>query len=510
MRRIIVLKAREVLRLNRAGLSLRDIAQALACGKTTVSEVLGRAEAAKISWPIDISDKELMSLLYPPALKPLVFPEPDMEYIFYEMKKKSVTLMLLWEEYKERHPQGLMYSQFCSHYRDFKKANRLTMHIEHKAGEEMQVDWAGYTVPYVDRLTGEIRAAYIFVAVLPASAYPFVYAYADRKLANWIDAHVKAFEYFGGVASVIVPDNLKTAVITPDATEPELNRSYNDMANHYGAAIVPARSGKAKDKAADENMVGNASRRILAPLRNVKFFSVNEINQAVREQLLKFISRPFQKMEGNRATAFEKIDKPALMPLPAQRYEYCDWKNTRVAYNYHVEYEKFYYSVPYDYAGSPCFVRATKDVIEVFADNVRIAAHRRNYNKAKRYTTKPEHMAESHRVVSGWSSQRFTSWAESIGEYTGQFVKKVLAASDYPIQSYRSCMAIMSHAKNTPAQIMENAARAALDLEIYSYKYFKMLIKKEGAMKEKTKPERIILNSNLRGKNAYAGGGMNA
>ena len=505
-----MLKTREILRLDRAGLSLRDIAQSLSCGKSTVSEVLQRAEGAKISWPIDLSDKEIMSLLYPPALKPPIFPEPDMEYVFYEMKKKAVTLMLLWEEYKETYPHGLMYSQFCSRYRDFKKANRLTMHIEHKAGQEMQVDWAGYTVPYLDRLTGELRAAYIFVAVLPASAYPFVYAYGDRKLANWIDAHIRAFEYFGGVTTVIIPDNIKTAVITPDVTEPELNRSYNDMANHYGAAIVPARSRKAKDKAADENMVGNISRRILAPLRNIKFFSVYEINEAIKVELEKFIIRPFAKMEGNRITAFEKIDSPALRPLPNQRYEYCDWRQARIGYNYHVEYEKFYYSTHYSYAGSPCYLRATKDTIEVFVDNVRIAAHRRNYNKGTRYTTNAEHMAESHRAVSGWSSGRFILWAESIGPLTGEFVKKVLDASDYPVQSYRSCMAIMSHAKDTPPEVMETASRAALDLEIYSYKYFKMLIKKEGAMKEKTKPPRIIAHSNLRGKNEYAGGGINA
>jgi transposase len=184
MRRTDMLKAREILRLNKAGLSLRDIARAAGCGKTTVSEVLGRAEKAKLSWPIDLNDKELMSLLYPPALKPPTFPEPDMEYVFYEMKKKHVTLMLLWEEYKETYPYGLMYSQFCSRYRDFKKANKLTMHIEHKAGEEVQVDWAGYRVPYVDRNIGEKKVAYIFVAVLPASAYPFVYAYSHRKLEN--------------------------------------------------------------------------------------------------------------------------------------------------------------------------------------------------------------------------------------------------------------------------------------------------------------------------------------
>jgi len=505
-----MLKTREILRLKKAELSLRDIARAAGCGKTTVSEVLARAEVAKLSWPTDLNDKELISLLYPPAIKHSTSPEPDMEYVFYEMRKKSVTLMLLWEEYKETYPQGLMYSQFTSRYREFKKANKLTMHIEHKAGEEMQVDWAAYTVSYVDRNTGEKKTAYIFVAVLPASAYPFVYAYDNRRLANWIDAHVRAFEYYGGVPKVLIPDNVKTAVITPDVTDPVLNKSYRDMANHYGVAIVPARSGKSKDKAADENMVGNVSRRILAPLRNIKFFSVYEINQAIEVQLQKFIKRPFQKMEGNRLTAFERIDKPALGPLPSQRYEYCDWKEARIGFNYHVQYEKFYYSTHYSYAGCPCYIRATKDTIEVFVDNVRIAAHKRNYNKGKRYATNPEHMAEAHRAVSGWSTNRFISWAESIGPNTGKFVKKVLSASDYPVQSYRSCMAIMSQSKSNSNEIMESASTKALELETYSQKYFKMLINKESKKESKAEPERIIEHSNLRGKTAYAGGGINA
>jgi len=256
--------------------------------------------------------------------------------------------------------------------------------------------------------------------------------------------------------------------------------------------------------------VGNVSRRILAPLRNIKFFSVYEINQAIEIQLQKFIKRPFAKMEGNRATAFERIDRPALRPLPSQRYEYCDWRQARIGFNYHVEYEKFYYSTHFSYAGSPCFVRATKDTIEVFVDSERITAHRRNYNKLKRYTTNPEHMAQSHRAVSGWSTNRFISWAESIGPNTGQFVKKVLSASDYPVQSYRSCMAIMSHSKNNSNEVMEKASGKALELEIYSQKYFKMLLNKEGKKSQETKPEKIVDHSNLRGKTAYAGGGINA
>ncbi len=268
-----MLKAREILRLkHQAGLSLREIGKACSCGKSTVSEILSRAEKAGITWPIDhLSDKQLMSALYPPTDGRTSPPEPDMEYIFSEMKKKSVTLMLLWEEYKEKHPDGIMYTQFCERYKNFKKDNKLSMHKEHKAGEEMEVDWAGNTLSYVDTSTGEIKTAYIFVAVLPASAYPFVYAYPDTKLESWIDAHVRTYEYFGGVPRITIPDNTKTAVVKADFVDPVLNKSYNEMARHYRTTIIPARPGKPKDKAADENMVGNVSRRILAPLLKVSF-----------------------------------------------------------------------------------------------------------------------------------------------------------------------------------------------------------------------------------------------
>lgn len=300
-----MLKTREILRLrHELGLSLREIGQVCSCGKTTVSEILMRAKRAEIVWPIDLSDKQLMSKLYPPTETKTSVHKPDMEYIFCEMKKKKVTLMLLWEEYKEKHPGGIMYTQFCNRYRKFKKVNKISLHKEHKAGEEMEVDWAGDHISYVKPGTGEIIAASLFVAVLPASAYPFVYAYDNMKMPNWIDAHVRAYTWFGGVPKITIPDNTKTAVIKSDLVDPVLNKSYKEMARHYRTTIIPARAGKPKDKAADENMVGNVSRRIIAALRNRQFFSLYEINQAISEELEKFIHRPFQKMEGNRKTAF--------------------------------------------------------------------------------------------------------------------------------------------------------------------------------------------------------------
>lgn len=506
-----MLKTREILRLkHELQLSLREIGQACNCGKTTVAEVLGRTEKAGITWPIELSDKQLMSMLYPPMESKNSPPEPDMEYVFREMKKKSVTLMLLWEEYKEKHPNGIMYTQFCDRYRKFKKDNQISMHKEHKAGEEMEVDWAGDTMSYVDRETGEIKPAYVFVSVLPASAYPFAYAFEDTKIPNWINAHVMAYEYYGGVPKVTIPDNTKTAVIKPDLVDPVLNKSYNEMAKHYHTTIIPARVGKPKDKAADENMVGHISRRIIAALRNRQFFSIHEINQAISEELIKLIQRPFQKMEGNRQLAFETIDKPCLQPLPATKYEYAEWKETKVYFNYHVEFEKFFYSVHYSLVNSPCSVRATSNTIEVYIGAERVAVHRRNRNPYKRYSTLPEHMSEAHQAVSGWGPERFLSWAEKTGPNTRELIKHILESREYPVQTYRTCMGVMRLGEKYSNAIMERASREALDRNTCSYKYFEMILKQVAATILKTTPEKIISHDNIRGSNAFTGGGLNA
>ena len=511
MRRLDMSKVKEILRLKfDVGLSLRDIAASCNCGKSTVDDVLKRAQNANITWPCNLNDKELLSLIYPPVEARKAAIEPDLNYIFNEMKKKNVTLMLLWEEYKRNHPDGIMYTQFCERYRRFKKANQISMHIEHKAGEEMQVDWAGSTIPYTEPSTGEEKQAYLFVSVLPASAYPFVFAYGDMKKPNWINAHVRAYEYYGGVPRVTIPDNTKTAVKTPDLVDPHLNASYAEMARHYGTTLVPARPGKPKDKAADENMVGNVSRRIIAALRNHRFFSIVEINQAIEVELQKFANRPFQKLAGNRQTAFEAIDKPALKPLPAARYEYADWIDAKIAFNYHVEYQGFFYSVPYSHINDISRLRVTASVIEVFVDGVRIAAHKRNFNTYRRYTTLPEHMPESHKVVTGWNSERYLSWAEKIGPKTKDLIARVLDSREYPVQTYRACMGIMRLASSYPAEIVETASKEAVDKGTCTYKYFSIILRQKALKETGPISEKVISNTNIRGAKTYAGGGMNA
>jgi len=504
-----MLKAREILRLKHdIGLSLREIGSTCRCGKSTVADVLSRAEKAEVTWPIIQNDKQLMSLLYPPIARTGLPPEPDMDYIYHEMKKKNVTLLLLWEEYKEQHAQGIMYTQFCQRYKGFKQQNNVSMHKEHKAGEEMEVDWAGSTVGYYDRIIEREKKAYLFIAVLPASSYPFVHAYADTKTPSWLDAHVRAFNYYGGVARILIPDNCRTAISKADLIDPVVNKSYHELARHYGITIVAARPYKPKDKAADEGMVKIVSQRIIARLRNRQFFSLEEVNKAISEELAILVERPFQKMQGNRKTAFIQIDQPALQPLPKQAYEYADWKERRVPFNYHVDYDKYYYSVHYSQVHKPCSVRATLTTIEIFIDGERVAAHARSYHGTRRYTTLPEHMPENHKIVSGWSSDRFLSWAKKIGPHTTGLIEKILESREYPVQTYRACMGILQFQKNYSAEHMERASNHASEKRLFSYKYFKLALNQLDTAENTPVPAKIIVHANIRGNSAFAEGGL--
>ena len=450
-----------------------------------------------------------MQKLYPPIERKESLVEPDVEYIFQEMKKENVTLTLLWEEYKEQHPEGLMYTQFCERYRQFKKANKLVMRKEHKAGNEVETDWAGSTVAYVDRETGEIKEAYIFVVVLPASSYTFAFAYSDMKKHSWIDAHVRAYTYFSGVPRFTICDNTKTAVTKTDLYDPVLNKSFYDMAEHYNTIIMPARSYSPRDKGAGENAVQNVSRRILAVLRNRQFFNILQINNAIEVELEKLMNRPFKNIAGTRLSAFVNIDKPYLQPLPLQKYECAEFKEVKVPFDYHVEWMGFFYSVCHTYVGQYCTIRATVKTIEVFINNSRVCAYTRNYNKYRRYTTLPEHMPESHKAVSGWNDERFISWAGKIGPGTAAFIQHVLESREHSVQSYRACMGIMRLGNKYSAETMEEACLKAIDANIYSYKYFEMIVKQV----DKTRNDLVCIKpparrSNVRGRSAYDGGGV--
>ncbi|MEN6360314.1 MAG: IS21 family transposase [Smithella sp.] len=497
-------KAKEILRLhNNVGLSQRDIAKSVGCSLGTVSSVLLKAREAGIEYPNQLTSKELGTLLYPSVEKKqgVAKPEPDLEYIHHEMGLKGVTLQLLWEEYKIEHPDGLMYTQFCERYRNFRKQNDVYMRRHYKAGERVMIDWAGLTMHYYQ--DSEEKTAYIFVADLPATSYLYVEPFRDMAMSSWIEGHVKAFEYFGGVTRILVPDNTKTAVTKPDKKDPLLNKTYHEMAAFYGTAIVPARPIKPRDKAPVETGVKIAEQRIIAKLRNQTFLSFEELHTAVLKELEIVNSTPFKKLPSNRLSTFLEIEKPALLPLPDSRFEYAEWKIHKVAFDYHVEYDGHFYSVSYVYAGKEVEVRGTIRTIEIFFEHERIATHPRSYDKRNRYVTNPEHMPENHRAVVDWSPERFVSWASKIGPETEAYIRFVMSKRDHPEQAYKTCAGILRIGEQLPSEKMELICKDALKRNAYTYKYFSMIYKQfSEELKSEKKP---IDHSNVRGSEYYRG-----
>ena len=506
MKRLGMGKNREILKLKGEGYSYRDIAASVGCGKSAVGETIRRAEAANIrSWD-EHTETELEALLFPEKKSIADAKEPDMMYVLAELSKKHVTRQLLWEEYKREHPDGLMYTQFCDRIKTAMKENELEYHKHHKAGEDCEVDWAGTTIPYYDAELREWKGAALFVGVLPASAYPFARAYPDQKTPSWIDAHVRMFRFFGGTPRILTPDCTKTAVTAPDLFDPVITKTYQEMAAHYDITIIPARSRRPQDKNIVENTVGNVSRRIIAAIRNDHFTSVPEINEAVGPKLKEFINEPFKKIAGCRGSAFAQIDKPALRPLPAAHYEFAAFATGNIGPNYHVEFDKFFYSVPYEHRGSEYTVRATKDTIEVFVRGERVCSHIRCYS-GNRYVTLPEHLPEQHKVVSGWNDERFISWAGKYGENTAAYIQALLGSVEHSVQAYRMCMGIMRQVKGVPQETVEGASEMALKNRYLSSKYFGLALKQAANDAEAAQSQCVIEHGNIRGAAAFAGGG---
>jgi len=374
-------KIRQVLRLAwEVGLRQRQIARSLSISPTTVGEYLRRASAGGLSWPLagELDDAQLEALLFPSLPKEIADkrPLPDWAEVHQELKRKGVTLLLLWQEYKAAHPEGLQYSQFCDRYRDFAGKLDLVMRQHHRSGEKLFVDYAGQRVAVVERATGEVREAQIFVAILGASNYTYAEATWTQGLADWCASHIRTFEFLGAVPALLVPDNLKSAVTRPCRYEPEANATYEELAQHYGTAILPARVRRPRDKAKVENAVLLVERWILARLRHQSFFSLTELNAAIRELLEVLNRRPFKKLPGCRRQLFEQLDRPAMKRLPAARYTYAEWKRARVHIDYHVEVEGHYYSVPYPLVKQELEVRLSAHTVECFYQGKRVASHR--------------------------------------------------------------------------------------------------------------------------------------
>jgi transposase len=483
------------------------VARSLGISVGAISATLGRAQAASLDWAgvEALSEAELEARLYGEggsgsAPRPL----PDWAAVHTERQRRGVTLALLHLEYREQHPEGYGYTQFCEHYRRWCQRRRLSMRQIHRAGEKMFVDYAGDTVDVIDRRTGEVRKAQIFVAVLGASNATFAEATWDQSLPNWIESHVRAFEFFGGVPEIVVPDNLRSGVKTSCRYEPEINPTYLEMAVHYDTVVIPARVRKARDKAKVEVGVQVVGRWILAALRKRTFFSLQELNAAIAELLHRLNRRPFKKLEGSRWSVFESLDKPALRPLPQERYELAQWKKARVNIDYHVEFDFHYYSVPFRFAQEEVEIRSTQNTVEVFRNRKRIASHRRSFERGK-HTTTPEHMPKSHQKYAEWSPSRLIRWAQTIGESSARLVQAILQSRPHPEQGYRSCLGILRLSKEYERERLEAACQRALDIHALSYKSVKSILKngldrQPGQQRQSVQP---VEHGNVRGNGYY-------
>jgi transposase len=455
-----------------------------------------------------LDDTAIENLFFPVTDKSVLVERrmPDMEYLYRELKRKSVTMQLLWYEYKQANPDGYQHSQFCNLYRQWVKKLDLTLRQEHRAGEKLFIDYAGQTVPIVDPETGEITQAQIFLATLGASNYTFAEASLSQDLPSWIKSHVHAFEFFGGVAEILVPDNLKAGVTNPCRYEPDINPTYQDLAEHYGTTVIPARSRKPKDKAKVESAVFVAERWILAALRNHTFFSLNELNRAIAEKLHDLNNRKFQKLNTTRRQLFETIDRPALKSLPLRPYEYAEWKKARVNIDYHIEIDRHYYSVPYQLVRQQVDVRLTFSTVEVLFKNKRVASHQRDYRKGA-FTTLIEHMPKSHQRYLEWTPSRIIRWAEKNGPKTKKLITRILDSRIHPEQGYRSSLGIMRLGKAYSPERLEAACERALFINAYSYKSVQSILKKgldqQPFLFEQEENTQPLNHHNIRGKHYY-------
>lgn len=465
-----MIQYREILRQASLGMSQVQIAASCGCARKTVRTVVARAGERNVAWSSisEATDAEIERLLFPekhPAESGRKM--PDFVYIAKELTRPGVTLKLLWMEYCEEcrqlREQPFMYSQFCYHYQQYSEKTRATMHIPRKPGDKIEVDWAGTKLYITDRDTGEAIPAYLFVGVLPFSMYAYAEACSAMDLENWINVHVHMFQYFGGSTVMLVPDNLKTGVDhTQDWFSPQINRVYRELAEYYNTAVVPARVRRPKDKSGAEGSVGVTTTRIIAKLRNRKFFSLQELNQAVREKLEEHNEEAFTKREGSRRSVFLTQERNFLQKLPTAPYELAQWKVATVQYNYHISVDKMQYSVPYEYIKQKVDVRLTKNTIEIFFNQNRIASHRRLYGHPGQYSTVDAHMPESHQKYLQWDGQRFIHWAEGIGPATTITIKSILSSHKVEQQGYRSCMGLLKLADKYSVERLENACKRAL------------------------------------------------
>jgi len=504
-------KLREVLRLRlHADLSMRQIRDSLKLSLGAIQKVTRKAEELGLDWEAisQLDDQQLAAQFYPDSETQSSnhFQLPDWVEVYQELKRKGVTKLLLWEEYTQQYPNRCYsYSQYCTLYQDWLKKQKRSMRQTHKAGEKLFVDYAGQTVPIVGQATGEIKTAQIFVAVLSASNYTFCEATWSQKLPDWINSHVRAFNFIGGVPAMVVPDNLKSGVTKACRYDPDLNPSYQQLAAHYGTALVPARPLKPKDKAKAEVGVQIIERWILARLRHHTFFSLHELNHCIKALLEEVNNKPFKQLKGTRQQWFESIDKTALLPLPKQTYQYTDIKTVKVNIDYHLQYDHHLYSVPHHLVGEKLELHAKEHLIELYFHNKRVASHVRKYHSGM--TTVPEHMPIKHEKHHKWTPGRLMNWAKDIGDEVLLWVKTVLNQRQHPEQAYRVCLGLLNLSRSYPAERLNKACAIANKNSLYRLRHIKDILSSNQDQllteQKETKPNLPQTHENIRGPESF-------
>jgi transposase len=476
-------KIKEILRLKFAcGLSNRQIAGSCSISHSTVGDYLDRFEKSGLSWPLagELDELSLELRLFPMDRvleKSLLRPEPDWKYVHEELRRKGVTLQLLWREYlSENKDKGYRYSQFCQLYGEWKRSLHVSMRQKHRAGEKMFVDYCGQTVPIKNSSSEDIKEALIFVAVLGASNYIFAEGHLKQDIAHWIGGHIRAFEFFEGVPEIVVPDNLKAGVKSPCRYEPVINPSYQDMAEHYQVAVIPARVRKPKDKAKVEVGVQIVQRWILAVLRKRTFFSLHELNQQIKELLVELNNREMKQLGKSRRELFENLEKPQLKALPDQPFQFWEWKRVQVPADYHIKFDNNYYSVPAQYVQKTIDIRANQSLVEIYFKDKVIAYHKRSYEK--NFTiTKAEHMPKKHRAIAEVNAQNLLNWAEKVGSQTYAFIQRILSSEKQPEQTYRRCLGVLRLGTRYGEDRLEAACKRSLHFGGHTYKGVEAILK---------------------------------
>lgn len=468
-------KEKEIVRLNHQGLSQRSICKMLKTSDRKIRQVLKKIDELNLTYDEikKMTDEEFINLFSKSRKEAkLIQKRPNCDYIHSELKKKGVTLMLLWEEYVEdalvSDEPYLKYTQFCNVYKNYVEDHQLAMHIDHKPGEKCEVDWMGTTIPIYDiSLQVQVKKAYLFVGVLPFSQYMFAQATLDMKEEAWINHHIDMYNYFGGVPLICVCDNCKTAVISHKKYDEIIfNRAYLEMSEYYGTAVIPARVRKPKDKNSAEGSVGYLTNQIVGRLRNYRFSSINELNHQILIEIDKLNKKEFQKREYSRTYVFENEEKEFLKPLPDMPYEYAIWKTATVSFNYHVQFERNYYSVPYQYVKQQVNLRITKRFIEIYVDNSRIASHPRMLTGINKYITNKDHMPENHKSYGEWNQQRIINWSKTIGPHVYEVINNIFSNARIEQQVYNQCITILKLKDQYSADMLEAAAEIILTKHI--------------------------------------------